>query len=340
MKLRPEQLEQHLRQPLLPLYVVSGDVPLLVQEVVDSIRHAARQQGYGERNVYYAENGFDWQDLLQAGSGMSLFAERRLIELNLPSAKPGDAGSRVLQAYCRNLSRDNTLLVIAGKIDKATQNSKWFKTLDGAGAVIQLWPLERNQLPGWLERRMRARGLQPTRDALMMLVDRVEGNLLAAAQEIEKLLLLRGEGVIDVDAVTESVSDNARYDIFGLVDETLTGNFNRISRMIRSLRAEGVEPTLVLWSLARECRALAAMADELARGDRPANVFSRHQVWPKRQGSVKLALKRHHVAGWSRLIRRAAQIDRQIKGMAPGNVWDELLQLALDMAGISSKQMA
>ena len=193
---------------------------------------------------------------------------------------------------------------------------------------------------GWLDRRMRSRGLRPTREALDLLCSRVEGNLLAAAQEIEKMRLLHGDGVIDADAVAQSVADNARYDIFSAVDEILAGQVGRVEKMINGLKAEGVEPPLLLWTLARECRALAMMADDLAGGEQPGAVLSRYHVWSKRQACVKRALKRHNVASWARMLRHAARIDRQIKGMAPGNVWDELLQLSQDMAGSGRRQLA
>lgn len=339
MRVRAEQLESQLRKSLAPVYLVTGDVPLLIQEAVDRIRHAARQQGCTEREVYHADRSFDWQGMLQACNGLSLFSQRRLIELNLPSGRPGDAGGKALRAYCQSVNPDDVLLIIAGKVEKQSQQTKWFKTLDQIGVVIQIWPLDRQQLPAWLEQRMRDRGIQPSRDAVEVLADLVEGNLLAAAQEVDKLLLLKGSGALTADDVLAAVTDNSRYDVFTLVDVALAGDVTRVARILKGLRGEGVELTLLLWALAREVRALAMMAAELKGGQRLDSVLARHRVWDKRKALVRQALQRHDLVVWRQLLQRAACIDRAIKGAGAGNAWDELLQLALTVAGIKYKQV-
>lgn len=339
MRLRVEQLASQLEKTLAPVYLVSGEEPLLMQEVTDQIRLAARRQGCTERDVHHAEKGFDWQGLLQACSGLSLFAERRLIELNLPSARPGDSGSKALQAYCQSASQNDVLLIIAGKIDKPSQQSKWFKALDQTGVIIQVWPLERRQLPAWLARRMRSRGLQGTPEAIELLADRIEGNLLAAAQEIDKLVLLYGTGALTADDVLNAVTDSTRYDVFTLVDTALAGDTLRVSRMINGLRGEGLDPTLVLWALTREVRALALMAAEIHHGQRPDRVLAQHRVWDRRKAPVSQALQRHDVMFWRRQLQRSAVIDRMIKYGEAGNAWDELLQLTLAIAGIHYRQV-
>lgn len=334
MKLRVEQLATHLQQGLKPIYLLSGDEPLQLMEAADAIRHRCREQGFGEREVLHVESGFDWNTLLAASGSLSLFAEQRLIELRLPSGKPGREGSKVLMEYASNPPQDTVLLITSGKLDRSAQNSKWYKTLDAAGVTLQLWPIEPRALPGWVMQRMRERGLQATPEAAQVLAERVEGNLLAAAQEVEKLLLLYGEGSIGIEQVEEGVADSARYDIFELVDTALMGDAPRTTRVIEGLRAEGVEPILVLWALLREIRTLVQMAEELTQGGSIDTVMSKFRVWDKRKGPVRAGLQRHNLKRWLQLLRRGGRIDRMIKGSEPGNPWDELLQLALLMAGV------
>lgn len=334
MKLRYEQLASHLQQGLQPIYLISGDEPLQVMEAADAIRARARELGFGEREVLHAEAGFDWNALTAASGSLSLFAEQRLLELRLPSGKPGKEGGAALSDYAADPPPDTVLLIICGKIDAASQKSKWYKALETTGVTLQVWPVEPGVLPGWVLNRMRSRGMQPTPEAAQILAERVEGNLLAAAQEVEKLRLLFGEGPIDVLQVEEGVADSARYDIFELVDTALLGDAPRTTRVIEGLHAEGVEPILVLWALMREIRTLAQMAEELAQGRSIEAVLGQFRVWEKRKGPVRAGLKRHTLKRWLQLLRRAGRIDRMIKGIEPGNPWDELLQLALLMAGM------
>ncbi len=336
MKIKPEQLAAHLRETLLPLYFVHGDEPLLVQEACDAIRAAARAAGCAEREVHFAEPGFDWNAFAEAGDALSLFSQRKLIELRLPpSGKPGDAGARALVRCAEGLSPDNVVLIEAGKLDGKARQAKWYKALEKAGAVVQVWPVEARQLPGWAMRRMKARGLAASSEAVALLVERVEGNLLACAQEIEKLLLLHGPGRITLEQVAAGVADSARFDIYGLVDRALEGEAARILRVVRALRAEGVEPVLVLWALAREIRQLARMAAEIEAGAPLAATLSRHRVWEKRKPLVRAALQRHGAASWRSLLHRCHAIDATIKGARPGNPWDELLDLALAVGGVA-----
>jgi len=335
MRLKPEQISAHLQRSMAPVYLVSGDEPLQVAEVCDAIRARARDKGCGERLVFNVETGFDWNALLQARDTLSLFAEQRVVELRLPGGKPGEAGAKALGEYAARLPAGDVLLVIAGKIDKDAQRSKWFTSLEQAGVVVQVWPLSAAQLPAWIERRMRAKGLQPTREAVALLAEQVEGNLLACAQEIEKLLLLHGPGEVDDAAVRAAVADSARYSVYDLSDRALSGEGAAVTRILRGLQGEGEEPVLVLWALCREIRALASMADELQRGRAMDQVFSQHKVWENRKALVRVALKRGSPQIFRGLLRRAARADRVIKGAASGNVWDELLQLALGLAGFS-----
>ncbi|MBZ0070301.1 MAG: DNA polymerase III subunit delta [Gammaproteobacteria bacterium] len=333
MQLKPEQLAQHLQQHLAPIYLIHGDELLLVQEAVDVIRAAARARDYADREVLTVERDFDWNRLTEASNNLSLFAERRILEVRLPTGKPGDAGGKALRAYAARPAEDTLLLIISGKLDAQQRKSKWVTDLEAAGVGVPVWPVDARALPAWIRARMRAAGLQPTPAAVDLLAERIEGNLLACAQEIDKLALLVGEGPVDAAAVTAAVADSARFDVFGLVDSALAGEPGRSLRMLVGLRGEGVEPVLVVWALARELRSLAAMAWETAHGESPGQVMARHRVWKARQGPIGKALTRHRLDTWLDLLRRCAHLDQMVKGQAPGNVWDELVQLCLLLAG-------
>lgn len=326
-------LPAQLQKGLAPIYVVAGDDPLLVMEVVDSIRSAARARGFSEREVLQVERGFDWDSLAASSSNLSLFAEQRIIELRMPTGKPGDAGSKALVAYAADAPAENLLILISGKLDQAQQRSKWFTALDKQGVFIALWPPTSQQLPGWIRQRLQAKGLQADESAVSLLADRVEGNLLAAEQEMEKLLLLYPAGPISAEQVADAVASSARFDLFGLVDAALNGEHARCVRMINGVREEGVEAILVLWALSREIRALASMTLALESGQSLDQVLSAHRVWDKRKPFVRQGLQRHPSRRWLQLLRRCAAVDRMIKGATVGKPWDELLELTLLMAG-------
>ncbi len=332
MKIFPDKLEAQLKNALLPVYFFSGDEPLQLGEAADAVRRHAREQGFSEREVMHVEKGFDWNELLVASNAMSLFAEKRVIDLRLPSGKPGKDGGAALAEYAGRPPEDTVLLISSGKVDKRSQSAKWYKALDNVGVTLQVWPVEAAEMPRWLEQRLRSRGLQPDRDAVRIIAERVEGNLLAAAQEVDKLVLLNGTGPLSAGHVEAAVADSARFDVFGLVDTALTGDAPRLIRMLDGLRGEGVEPILVLWALTRELRNLADMAAQIEGGKNVDGVLVR--VWGKRKGPVKAGLQRHNRVRWQQMLRRAARLDRVIKGATPGNAWDELLQLTLLMAGM------
>ena len=337
MKLSPAQLNKHLQGTLAPVYVVSGDDPLLCQEAADAIRTAARQQGFDERQVFSADANFDWGSLLLAGASLSLFAQRRLLELRLPSGKPGDKGAAALMEYCARPAEDTLLLVSLPKLDGSAQKTKWGKALiDGDQCqFIQIWPVDAQQLPQWINQRLSQAGLSAQRDALDLIAARVEGNLLAAAQEIEKLKLLADGNQITVETVQAAVADSARFDVFGLVDAILNGEAAHALRMLEGLRGEGVEPPVILWALARELRLLAGLAQQFSQGVPLDKAFSqaRPPVWDKRRPLVSKALQRLSAQRWTQLLQDAQRIDAQIKGQAEGSPWTSLARLVLLMAG-------
>lgn len=337
MKLPPAQLGKHLQGSLAPVYVVSGDEHLLCQEACDAIRAACRQQAFSERQVLSVESGFDWGQLLEAGANLSLFAERRLLELRIPSGKPGDKGAAALLHYLARPAEDTVLLISLPKLDGSTQKTKWAKALiDGKDVqFLQVWPVDAAQLPQWIRQRLSQAGLAADQEAVELIAARVEGNLLAAAQEIEKLKLLAEDGRVTADTVQAAVADSARYDVFGLIDAALQGHPEHSLRMLEGLRGEGIEAPVILWALARELRLLANIAQQYAQGVPLECAFSqaRPPVWDKRRPLVSKALQRHDVAGWQRLLMAAQLIDEQIKGQAEGDPWIGLSNLCLQLSG-------
>jgi len=337
MKLPPAQLGKHLQGSLAPVYVVSGDEHLLCQEACDAIRAACRQQAFSERQVLSVESGFDWGQLLEAGANLSLFAERRLLELRIPSGKPGDKGAAALLHYLARPAEDTVLLISLPKLDGSTQKTKWAKALiDGKDVqFLQVWPVDAAQLPQWIRQRLSQAGLAADQEAVELIAARVEGNLLAAAQEIEKLKLLAEDGRVTADTVQAAVADSARYDVFGLIDAALQGHPEHSLRMLEGLRGEGIEAPVILWALARELRLLANIAQQYAQGVPLERAFSqaRPPVWDKRRPLVSKALQRHDVAGWQRLLMAAQLIDKQIKGQAEGDPWIGLSNICLQLSG-------
>lgn len=334
MKLKAEQLGGHLRNGAAPIYLVSGDEPLQVAEACDAIRAQVRAEGAEEREVFHAEAGFDWNSLLHSAGSLSLFASKRLMELRLPSGKPGKEGGKVLQEYAERTPEDVTLIVITSRLDASAQKAAWVKGLEKAGVFIQIWPVEPRQLPGWIAHRMRGKGLAPDEEAVSLLAERVEGNLLAAAQEIDKLFLLFGEGKIDAQQVAEAVADSARFDSFGLVDCLLEGNAARAMRMINGLRAEGEDALHLLGTLTWALRGLAEINHEMHDGRSLDAALERRYAWKRRKGLIQRGLRRLGGNRLHNLLRFAARIDRVAKGMEQGDGWEELTRLSLAIAGV------
>jgi DNA polymerase III subunit delta len=335
MQLGVDQLGSHLKRGLAPLYFISGDEPLLIDEAVQSIREAAAHAGVAEREVLNVESGFDWNDFYASLQSGSLFSSRRLVELRLPTGRPGDTGGKLLAELAQAPSPDVVLIVRTGKLDRAVRASKWAKTLESAAVTLTIYPLENSQLPGWITKRMRAAGLVPGPGVAERLAYHAEGNLLAGAQEIEKLAMHFGAGEIGLDDIEGILGDNARYSVFVLADASLRGARAEIVRILRTLRAEGEAPALVSWTLAREIRLLARLAAEVATGARLEQVLDAHRdlVWAKRRALVTQALKRGDVKFWRALLKQAALADRVVKGRLAGEPWQTLECLALAIGG-------
>lgn len=311
------------------MYLVAGDEPLQREEAADAIRIAAREHGYTDREVLFAERGFDWNQLNAAGANLSLFASKRILEVRLPTGKPGDDGAEALIAYAKDPAPDMLLLVISAKLDRG--GGHWAEALEQGGVRVSIWPMEVKNLPGWIGRRMQKLALNPTPEAVTLIAERVEGNLLAAAQEVDKLLLLHGPGPVDAAAAREAVADSARYDPYALVDAALAGDPRRTAHILMGLEEEGTEPTFILWALTREIRSLTGVAWDI-RGGLPLQ-RALASVWEKRRTLVQKALGRHHHQDWQKLLALAAHTDRVLKGQAAGRPWDELLNLSVCLAG-------
>ena len=335
MRVYPEKLAADLDKRIAPLYVVSGDEPLLVQEASDLIRARLRETGFTEREVFHAEGrSFDWDSLVYSVGSTSLFGDRKLLDVRLPSGKPGDKGGKALTSVAGQLSADTVMLLTTPRLDGSTTRAKWYKALDAAGVVVQIWPLDRKQFPGWLSRRLRAAGLQADPEAVELLAERLEGNLLAAVQEIERLRLTEGEGRVDAETVSGGVSDSSRFDVFRLIDAALEGDVARALRIVRGLREEGTEILALTGLLAREIRSLAAMSSEMQHGANPDSLIKKYRVFPKRQGIMKRALARHTPESAEALAERLYRIDSAVKGLAASEPWSELEGLVVELGGL------
>jgi DNA polymerase-3 subunit delta len=335
VKLPADRLEAQIARDLSPIYLISGDDPLLAGEAADRIRARARDAGHTDRTILTVDRSFDWVELAAAGASLSLFAEKQLIELRMPTGKPGVTGAKALKAYAENPPEDTVLLVISARLDNKSLKNAWVRALDAAGVVVQVWPVDRSSLPGWIAARMKKLGLQPGPSVTDLIADRVEGNLLAADQEVQKLALLLDPGPVQVEDVLQAVADSARYDVFQLVDACESGDAGRAHRILSGLRGEGAAPVLILWALVREIRALATVAWQMSRGARAADAMSKAGIWPKRQAVARSALQRHRVSDLHRLLRQTAGAERIIKGAAPGDPWQTLTGLVGRMAASS-----
>jgi DNA polymerase III subunit delta len=333
-KLRAEQLAANLEAGLAPIYLISGDEHLVVQECCDQIRRAARQAGYEERDLYHADYNFDWHQLYHAGQSLSLFSNRKIIEVRL-SGKLSDKGRKALVDYAEAPPDDTLLLLVAPKFERNVQNAKWFKTLEAASRFVQVWPVAGPQLPRWIQQRAKQLGLQLSEDALDILTSRVEGNLLAAAQELEKLKLLSDDGHIEADLMAHAVADSARYDVYSLVDKALHGDARGAVKTLNGLRSEGTDVLAILWALTRELHSLLQISEALQAGKSFGSVARQAGVWDKRQPLVQNALHRLKKPQLFLLLRKAGQVDRAVKGMHDSDPWEGCLEIVLNLAGVS-----
>lgn len=336
MQLRPEALDAHLAQPLAPLYVIASDEHLLALETVDKIRKAARAQGYTEREVLTVDRHFKWGELRASGQSMSLFGDKKLIELRIPTGKPGREGGQSLQEYAAEAPPDTLTLISLPKLDWQTQKAAWVSALQKTAVYIDIPLVERTQLPAWIGARLALQKQRADRPAIDFIVDRVEGNLLAAHQEIQKLGLLFPEGPLSFEQVREAVLNVARYDIFKLNEAMLSGDSARLVRMVEGLKGEGEPLPLALWAVSEEIRTLLKLRAGLDQGRPLAVLCKENRIWNQRERLMGMALQRLNLKSLKNAQQEAAQIDKMAKGLRTdhhvGDAWDALLQLGLRLA--------
>lgn len=334
MKLRPEQLAGALAKSLAPVYLISGDEPLQLSESLDAVREAARAGGFANRELFYADAGFDWSRLLEASGSFSLFGERRVLDLRLP-AKPDKEGGAVLESYAKRIPEDVLLVVTLPKLSASDQKAAWFQALEAKGVFVQVWPLTGQALIAWLDKRMASKKMLADRSGLAILAARLEGNLLAAAQEIEKLNILYGPVRVSDDMIRKAVADSARYDVYDLAEAAMLGQATRSQRVLAGLRGEGIASPVALWALARDVRLLCGIKASMDAGEGLESAFAKQKerVWDKRKASLASAAQRLSRDEAHRALLGCARADRMIKGQENGDPWDALLDVCLGLCG-------
>ena len=333
MRLSSEQLPQALKRDLKPLYTVFGAETLLALEATDAIRARARAGGYEEREVLTVESGFKWSELSMAGSAQSLFASKKILELRIPTGKPGVEGAAALQTFVKSPPKDTVTLISLPDIDWRAQKASWFEALGEAGVMVEARVVPVKALPMWLAARLAAQGQDAEPEALAFIAERVEGNLLAAHQEVQKLALLLPPGRITFEAVRGAVTDVARYDVFSFGEVMLEGDPARITRTLEGLKGEGAQPPMLLWALTEEIRAIGRVLEATASGRPLQSVWREARVWgAAHQNALQNNLRRFSARQVEQGLKQAASIDRLAKGLRKGDAWDEMLQLALRFA--------
>lgn len=333
MELRADRLQRQLAsEPLRPVYLIAGAEPLVVQECADAVRAKARADGYLEREVLEASGrDFDWSELTMGVASLSLFATRRLFDLRLPSGKPDKDGSKAITGFCDDPPPDTILLITCQDWSKK-HAGKWSEAISRIGHVVAVWPLKTSELNEWLDRRLRSRGLSAEPAAVQLLAERIEGNLLAAAQEVEKLALLAPGARLDAARMEALVADSARYDVFKLVEAALAGESQRAVRMLRSLRLEGEQVPGLVPILAMELLKIASLARIAAAGGNLANAMRDARIWDAKQAVYRRALEKHPASRWEQFVAEAGRIDLISKGRLAGDPWLALERLLVAMA--------
>ena len=327
MKVPFRQLDSHLNRTLAKVYPAPGDVPLLVDEALEQIRAAAMRAGFTSRELHTAERSFKWADLLAGADNLSLFAQRKIVEIRLATPKPGNEGSDTIAALCERDDPDTLVIVAVGEKLGQAGKSSWVKAIEQHGSVVEVWPIERGELPRWIQQRAAAQKLKLTQAAAQSLAERVEGNLLAADQEIKRLALAAGDREVDEAEVLEFVANSSRFDIFALADAVLAGETGRTFKILSGLRAEGVHPVQISWVLNRDISLLARLEYAVRHGDNLEGVLLRSGVWQRRQPLVKKALAKFKAQRLKALLAEAARVDAALKGVFPAEPWTTLTDL-------------
>jgi DNA polymerase-3 subunit delta len=344
MKLKPEQLSRTLKSKSFPLYWLAGDEPLLLQETTDSVRLHFRNSGEGERELFNIDKGFKWEIFLHATSNLSLFAEKKLFELRLSSSKLDETGKSAIKEFLDEENPDHTLLISSPKLEAGLMNTKWFKGIEPKSIIVQIWPINKDGLSNWLSQRLVQEGINADAEALQLLGDKIEGNLLAAIQEIEKLKVLAHKGAdetinLDANTVMQVIADSSRYSVYNLIDSALLGDGVRCQKILQNLRDEGLFPLIIVGALSRELRLLLPMIEKREDGQGINAILQANRVWFNRKQAVGSALQRLHSEDIWRLLDKVRKIDQTIKGMSLANPWDELSILVLQVSGQKTASM-
>ena len=337
MRLQPQQFSQHLEKGLQPLYVLMGDEPLAQRECLDAIRSAARRQGYDERTSLTVERNFNWQQLAAFGQSISLFASQRILELSIPSGKPGTEGSKALQALAEKPMADTVMVVILPKLDRDGKNSAWFSALEQAGVSLALQEVEAQLLPQWIAKRLALQDQQTDAETLEFIAHQVEGNLLAAHQEIQKLGLLYPAGTLAADTVRDAVLNVSRYDAFQLGEAVLAGDSERTVRILQGLQDEGAQPVAVMNPLLWVLRPLVRIKQAEVRGENLANAMQQARIYGDRQALVKRAISRLSLRQLQAALLKLAEIDKTAKGLLRGDAWLEISRLCFGLAKVGKR---
>jgi DNA polymerase-3 subunit delta len=327
LDLNVQQLNDHLDKALAPVYLVSGDEPLQIEESLTQIRAKAREQGYVERQVLYVERSFDWSQVTEQSSNMSLFGDKKILELRLPSGKPGTPGGKALQQYCEHMSDDVLLIIQSGKIEKATLKSKWVQAISQAGVFMRIWPLTGTDLVRWVQARLKLEELSDDRQAAEYIASRVEGNMLAAAQEIEKMALL-ALGNDNGDSSQAWVSSQTKYNVFDLVDTILSGQRSKVIKILSQLQRESFAPNLVLWGLAELVRAVIYTSSQ----KRGQSKGVQNAFYYNKRNQLGVHANKFNREQLYTLLMKCGQVDQMIKGRATGDVWLSFTDVALKLA--------
>ncbi|MFA5984320.1 MAG: DNA polymerase III subunit delta [Methylococcaceae bacterium] len=334
MRLKPEQLNNALKKNLQTIYLLSGDDPQQMGELADAVRQAGGLSGFARREILSVEANFDWQELVLALNTYTLFSDKKIVDLRLSKVAIGVEAAKILQDYCLSPSEDILLLISAPKLTTAALKAKWLQAIEAIGVIVQVWPLNQVELIVWLQKRLQQRGMTVNEDTVKLLALRVEGNLLAAAQEVDKLYMLYGSGRISEQQLLDAVTDSSRYAVFDLVDSLLRQEIDRTLKILTGLRKEGVAAPVVLWAIAREVRVLMALKKASISGQSSEAVFKSHQIWDKRKALLSTSVKRLSVNALNKALKASAKIDRQIKGRQAGDAWESLQLLCLQLAGL------
>ena len=339
MRVAFEELASRLttsRDSLPKVLLLNGNEPLLVEECLDSVRRVLREHGFSERLKYQLETGFDWNKLTGAGQAMSLFAERRIIELRVPKAL-GAPGTKAITEYCQSPAEDDILVILMPALDKRQRSAKWVSAIQSVGWIADGYDISQQQFPAWLKKRLQSRSLRVENGVIELMTEQLEGNVMAAAQEVDKLQVLAKDGAVTLKLVNESLADQARFDVYALTDGCLLGDFNRVLRIKSRLQSEGVEPVIVVWALVREIRVLASIAAGLQQGQNRSSLFKKNRIWSKREPAVNSALNRLSSASWYDALEQAAHLDQTVKGQRyteVGTTWYQIEQLCAKLCGV------